>query len=174
MGTTISRVFAGLVLSVFGASGASAQTAGNTAPTPANRPHVISVDFLRHPVTPKVRRLLLSAMAKMDSGDHAAAIGQLQDTLTKYPDSAPYVHSLLGVEYVRTDRFQAATSSLEQAALLLPHDAATHYNFGLALICAGDYGRATQEVRRAVELDPANPRMQARLNALLEHQRSLP
>jgi Flp pilus assembly protein TadD len=53
---------------------------------------------------------------------------------------------------------------------LLPHDPMTHYNFGLALVCAGDYDRATQEVQRALELDPKNPRMQERLNALLEHQ----
>src|SRR5579862_3150914 len=117
-----SRIFAALVFSaVIGASNVSAQTG----------PLVISVDFLRHPVGAKVRRLILKAMAKMEAGDHEAAIGQLRETLTKYPDSAPYVHSLLGVEYVKTDRYQAATSSLEQAAVLLPHDATTHYNFGL-------------------------------------------
>jgi Flp pilus assembly protein TadD len=48
----------------------------------------------------------------------------------------------------------------------------THYNFGLALVCAGDYERATQEVQRALELDPKNPRMQERLNELLERKRS--
>ena len=162
MGITLSRIFAALVFTAFlGASGVTAQT----------RPLAISVDFLRHPVSGKVRRQILSAMAKMESGDHEAAIGQLWETLAKYPDSAPYVHSLLGVEYVRTDRYQAATNSLEQAALLLPHDATTHYNLGLALICAGDYDRATQEVQRAVELDPTNPRMQVRLKALLQRQR---
>jgi hypothetical protein len=31
-----------------------------------------------------------------------------------------------------------------------------HYNFGLALVCAGDYDRAAQEVQRALELDAAN------------------
>ncbi len=48
----------------------------------------------------------------------------------------------------------------------------THYNFGLALVCAGDYERATQEVQRALELDPKNPRIQARLDALLERKRA--
>jgi Flp pilus assembly protein TadD len=47
-----------------------------------------------------------------------------------------------------------------------------HYNFGLALVCAGDYDRATQEIQRARELDPKNPRIQVRLNALLERKRS--
>jgi tetratricopeptide (TPR) repeat protein len=111
-------------------------------------------------------------MEKMESGDHQTAIEQLLEALTKYPDSAPYVHNLLGVEYVKTDRFKAAVSSFEQAVLLLPHDAMTHYNFGLALICAGDYDRAMQEVQRALELDPGNPIMQSRLQALLERKRS--
>jgi len=131
-----------------------------------NRPATVSVDVLRHPMSAKVRRLLLSAMDKMESGDHEAAIAQLRETLTKYPDSAPYVHNLLGIEYVKTDQFNAAVSSFEQAVLLLPHDAMTHYNFGLALICSGDYDRAAQEVQRALALDPGNAQMQARLDTI--------
>jgi tetratricopeptide (TPR) repeat protein len=128
---------------------------------------VIPVDVLRHPISAKARNMLLSAMAKIDSGEHEPAIAQLQETLRRYPDSAPYVHDLLGAEYVRTDRYDAAIRSFEQAISLLPHDAMTHYNFGLALVCAGDYKRATTEVRRAVELDPENSTMRERLNALL-------
>ena len=48
----------------------------------------------------------------------------------------------------------------------------THYNFGLALVCAGDYDRAAREVRRAVELDPRNEQMRTRLNEILAHGRS--
>jgi Flp pilus assembly protein TadD len=160
MGTKFLQEFAAVVLSAaLAASDVSAQT--------------VSVDLLRHPISAKVRPLLLQAIEKMESGDHEAAIEQLQKTLEKYPDSAPYVHNLLGVEYVKTDRFETAIRSFEQAVLLLPHDAMTHYNFGLALVCAGDFERATQEVQRALELDPKNPRMQARLNALLERKHSV-
>jgi Flp pilus assembly protein TadD len=160
MGTKFLQEFAAVVLSAaLAASGVSAQT--------------VSVELLRHPISAKVRPLLLQAIEKMESGDHEAAIEQLQKTLEKYPDSAPYVHNLLGVEYVKTDRFETAIRSFEQAVLLLPHDAMTHYNFGLALVCAGDFERATQEVQRALELDPKNPRMQARLNALLERKHSV-
>jgi predicted TPR repeat methyltransferase len=136
---------------------------------PGNGPVVVSADLLRHPITGKVRRMLLSAMEKMASGDHEMAIEQLRETLAKYPNSAAYVHNLLGVEYVKTDRFKAAVRSFEQAVMLLPHDAMTHYNFGLSLVCTGDFDRAEQEVRRALELDPKNSGMQARLNALLQH-----
>jgi Flp pilus assembly protein TadD len=166
MGTTISQGLAVLLLSTaFAVCDASAQTAGHA-------PLVVSIDVLLHPISAKVRQRLLEATEKIQSGDHETAIDQLLETLKKYPDSSPYVHSLLGVAYVKTDRYQAAVSSFEQAVPLLSHDAMLHYNFGLALVCAGDYDRATQEIQRARELDPKNPRIQARLNALLERKRS--
>ena len=159
MGTSILLGFAFVCSAAFAAS---PEPELNTN----NGPATVSVDLLRHPITAKVRKLLLSAMDKMESGDHEAAITQLREMISKYPDSAPYVHNLLGVEYVKTDRFEAAVSSFEQAVLLLPHDAMTHYNFGLALVCAGDYDRAAQEVERALELDPRNAKMQARLDTI--------
>jgi Flp pilus assembly protein TadD len=156
MGPTISRV-AGLVL------GATVAFSGAVPGAAA-----VSVDVLRHPISAKVRRVLMGAMRQIESGNHDGAIEQLQVTLAKYPDSAAWVLNLLGVEYVKTDQFEAAVRSLEQAVLLLPHDAMTHYNFGLALICSGDHDRAETEIRRAVELDPENAQMQARLHALVE------
>ncbi len=162
MRTTITLGFAALFVSTAFAASPEPEL------KPNNGPATVSVDLLRHPISAKVRQLLLSALHKMESGDHEAAIALLRKTLAKYPDSAPYVQNLLGVEYVKTDRFEAAVSSFEQAVLLLPHDAMTHYNFGLALVCAGDYDRAAQEIQRALELDPSNAQMQARLNALLE------
>jgi Flp pilus assembly protein TadD len=149
-----------------------ALVAAATAEQPAQRSNVVSIDFLRHPVAPRIRKLILRAIDAMDSGDHETAIAQLQETLSKYPESAPYVHNLLGIAYVKTDRFKAAVSSLEQAVALLPTDAMTHYNFGLALVCDGDYDRAAREIQRAVELDPGNRTMRARLNSLQAHNHS--
>ena len=126
----------------------------------------VSVDLLRHPLTPKVRQSLQRAIVKMDSGDHEASIGILRDTLAKHPESAAYVDSLLGVEYLRTARFQAAVSLLEQAVSLIPHDAMTHYNLGIALIVTRNYARAEQEIQRAIALDPKNADMKLRLESL--------
>jgi Tfp pilus assembly protein PilF len=161
MRTTISPGFAAALF--FSTAFAASQ---QPETKPSSGPAVVSVDLLRHPISANVRKRLLSALNRMESGDHEGAIAQLQETLSKYPDSAPYVHNLLGVEYVKTDRVEAAVSSFEQAVSLLPHDAMTHYNFGLALICAGDYDRAAQEVQRALELDPGNAQMQARLDTI--------
>ena len=104
----------------------------------------------------------------MNAGNHAVRHSQLlRETLTKHPDSAAYVHSFLGVEYVKTEQFNDAVNSFdEQATSLLPHDAMTHYNFGLSLACAGDYDRAEQETRRALELDPKIETAQTLLSVL--------
>ncbi len=188
MGTKIQRGFGVFVLSAaLAVSEASAQTTGvppdlhskqpgtvsNPPPEagPNQGPTMVSVDLLRHPLSAKVRQRLARAMERMDSGDYDIAIEQLLETLKKFPDSAPYVQGLLGVAYVKTDRFEAAVGSFEQAVAALSHDAMAHYNFGLALVCAGNYTRAAQEIQRALELDPQNPRIQARLNALLEQER---
>ena len=114
----------------------------------------VSVDILRHPLKEKARRMLLRALEATNAGDHESAIAQLKETLDKYPDSALYVHSFLGVEYLKTDQFQDAVNSFEQAASFLPHDPITHYNFAISLACAGDYARAEEETRRSLELNP--------------------
>lgn len=136
----------------------------------AEGPSVVSVDLLRHRLNQKARRMLQKAWDAMQSGHHRSAIQQLQATLAKYPDSDAYVHSLLGIEYLRTDQFEAAVDSFEKAVMLLPHDAINRYNLGLSLICAGDYHRGEQAVRRALEIDPANPTIRALLDALQQRQ----
>lgn len=132
----------------------------------------VSAELLRYPLTQKARSMLLKALETMKSGDHMAAISQLLETLSKYPGSAAYVHSLLGVEYLRTDQFRKAADSFEQAVVLLPHDAVNRYNLGLSLVCAGDYERGEQEVQRAADLSPRDATIRKFLNALLSRDSS--
>lgn len=133
---------------------------------------VISVDLLRYPINQKARRMLQKALAAMSSGDNQAAIGQLKEVLAKYPNSAPYAYSIIGVAYVKTDQFKEAVDAFEKAVLLLPHDAVNRYNLGLALVCAGDYQRGEQEVRRALAIDPKNATIRDLLNVLSLHNGS--
>lgn len=136
----------------------------------SNGPDAISVDLLRHPMSEKARRRLRKALDAMNAGDLDAARGELLELLTKYPDSAIYAQSVLGVIYVRTNRFEEAVNSFAVAASLLPHDAMTHYNFALSLACAMDYERAELEVRRSLELDPKNASAQTLLGVLLRRK----
>jgi predicted Zn-dependent protease len=134
----------------------------------------VSADSLRHPISQKARGMLQKALRAMDSGDHHAAIKQLTLTLAKYPDSAAYVHSLLGVEYMRTERYHDAMNSFEQATVLLPHDAVNRYNLGLSLVCNGVLDRGELEVQRAIELDPTNTTMQSLYLYLQERKKLQP
>lgn len=133
----------------------------------------VSADLLRHPISYKTHSMLQHARDLMRSGRHQEAIRQLEYILAKDPSSAPYVHTLLGFEYMQTDQFAAAVSSLEQAVSLLPHDAINRANFGVSLAAVGDYKRALEETRRAQELEPENTDIRRFLDALLTYQQSL-
>ena len=115
--------------------------------------NTISADYLRYPVAPKIRLMLQKALKTIESEDHQAAIRQLLGILAKYPSSAALVQSLLGIEYLKTSQYPLAVGSLEQAALLLPHDAINHYNLGVSLVLVGDSARGEQELQRALDLD---------------------
>jgi Flp pilus assembly protein TadD len=116
----------------------------------------VSAELLRYPLSGKALRMLQKALHSSETGDHAAAIQELQTTLIKCPGTGAYVYSLLGVEYLRTGQLPEAVDVLERAVNLLPHDASNHANLGLALACRGQYERAQPELRRALELDPHN------------------
>lgn len=160
-----------LTASMFGLPLAAQNPAASNQPRPASlegpaASPTVSADFLRHPISSKTHRMLQRAIAWMRSGDHQRAIQQLEATLAKDPASAAYVHSLLGYEFMRTDKVTAAIDSFEQAVSLLPHDAANHNNFAVSLAAAGDYQRAEEEARRAHELAPDNPDITHLLDAL--------
>jgi len=139
---------------------ARSQTASGTASG------TVPVELLRHPLAPKTRRMLQKALAEINAGHHEMAIGQLQEVLAKYPDAAYYAHSFLGVAYLKTDRFASAVDSFEKALRVVPRDAVNHYNLGLSLLSVGNYERAEEEVRRAVELDPNHAAAKALLRSL--------
>jgi Flp pilus assembly protein TadD len=116
----------------------------------------IPAELLRYPLSDKARHMLQKVLQTSNAGDHAGAVKELQKTLAKWPGTAPYVYSLLGVEYLKTGQIPEAVQVLERAVALLPHDASNHANLGLALVCQRQYDRAEPELRRALDLDPRN------------------
>jgi Flp pilus assembly protein TadD len=146
----------------------------NRWPATVQRPaQTVSADLLRHPISYKTRGKLQRAVNWMRLGKHQEAIHQLERTLATDPSSAPYVHSLLGFEYMQTDQFTAALSSFETAVSLLPHDAINRTNFGISLLAVGDYKRAEEQARHAQELDPKNPEIQRFLDAVVTYKQSV-
>jgi Flp pilus assembly protein TadD len=79
------------------------------------------------------------------------------------------MQSLLGVEYMKTDQFDAAVTSFEQAVLLLPHSAVDRSNLGVSLAAVGQYDRAERELRHALELDGDNVKAKQLLEVLIDN-----
>ena len=74
----------------------------------------ISADRLRRPLSSKALRWLRLAQDFGHTGQHQKAIRLLQETVVKEPSSAPYVHSMLGIEYLRTGRLGVPFRSSNQ------------------------------------------------------------
>jgi tetratricopeptide (TPR) repeat protein len=156
---------------IFGAvwAGPAAAQASHPALSDPTKPPpgTISVDLLRYHLPAKALLRLQEAQRAADAGDHTSAIRRLEETLAKYPDSAAWAQSMLGVQYLKTYQLTAAMGSLDQAVALLPRDAVNRANLGLCLVLTGQYDRAEQELRRALELDPRNGKTQELLDALM-------
>jgi len=116
----------------------------------------VSVDQLRRPLSAKAARMLKKSDDFAQAGNYEKAIEQCKLALAKDPSSAPYVHSMLGVDYLKTQRYQEGAKELEQAVALLPHDSVDHSNFSYALAALGQLDRAEQEVRKALEIEPGS------------------
>src|SRR5580704_6775464 len=143
------------------------EASATTSPSPKTAPApIVSAQLLRQPLPSKARQMLIKGQRASDTGDHVKALHLFEAALAKYPDSAAWTQSLLGVEYLKVDRFKDAVASFGQAVLLLPRDAINRSNLGLSLILTGQYRRAGGELRRALELDPANPQAKQLLEAL--------
>jgi Tfp pilus assembly protein PilF len=112
------------------------------------RSNTVPIELLSHPLREKPRRMLQKAFEAMNTGNHEAAIPQLQEVLAKYPDAAYYAYSLLGFAYLKTNQFELSVDSFEKALRIVPHDAFNHYDLGVSLISAGIYDRGEEEVRR--------------------------
>ena len=130
----------------------------------------VSVEQLQHPLSRKAAGLLRQAQNFAAMGRHDKAIAQLQGAL-KESSAIPYAHSMLGVEYLKTNQVPAAITELEQAVTLLPRNAADRSNLAYALLLTGDLDRSEREIRQALDLDRANPKTRFVLNEILSARR---
>jgi Flp pilus assembly protein TadD len=105
-------------------------------------------------------------------GNHHGAIDGLREALVKCPADAPYVHNLLGLEYMEVEQYGEAKASFAEAARLMPRESSNHSNLGLSLAIAGEWDTAEQEERKAIQLDKSNSKAQLILEALLAHKRN--
>lgn len=132
----------------------------------------VSVEELQHPLSNKAIKMLRRAENFSAMGRHDKAIEQLYAAL-KEPSAVPYVHSLLGQEYLKTNQVPVAITELQEAVKLLPHNVADHSNLGYALYLTGDLDSGEREVRKALELDRQNSKTQHVLEQILRARKAM-
>ena len=126
----------------------------------------VSSDILRHPLSRRAVHLIQKAVHISQLGNHAAAIDALRDALVKQPEAEPYIESLLGMEYLETRQWEAAVASFGKAAILMPHETASHSNLGLSLAVSGQLELAEKELHKALQLDHDNEKAKDILEAV--------
>jgi len=93
-------------------------------------------------------------MVEFQSGDNAKARELLEKAVRLRLDTAP-AWLTLGIIHMDADRFPEALATLSQAALLDPENPRVRNFLGVVIGRQGWIDGAQQELRRAVELDPA-------------------
>jgi Flp pilus assembly protein TadD len=139
-----------------------------SAPSPevSLAPGKVSVAELRNPPSRMEANLLERAQRYVLAGDHAQAIATLKEALRESASTA-YIHSVLGVEYLKTEDFHSAITHLKGAVALLPSLAANHSNLGYALCRVGDRTEGENQLREALKLDGSNAKTHFLLGVIL-------
>jgi tetratricopeptide (TPR) repeat protein len=131
----------------------------------------VSVEELRHPLSARAQKLIDQGQRYAKNGEHDKAIAGFQRAL-KETSAVPYAHSLLGIEYLKTNNVPAAIVELREAVRLLPATAVNHANLGYAYCMSGRAEMGEQELREAIKLDKSSPQPQYLLGLLLLDQKS--
>lgn len=126
----------------------------------------VSVGNLAKPPSKTAVKYLNKAQRYSEAGDVAKAIEVLRSAPLD-PAGAPYLHSRLGTEYLKSGQFKLALPELEEAARLLPKEPAHHSNLAYAYQALGQLDRAEKEARVAVDLDHSNSKAHFLLGSIL-------
>ena len=133
--------------------------------------YLVSAEELRHPLTGKSLRALMTAREHLKSGQRDRGMQELRDAL-RDPVAMPYAISMLGAEHLRNGQLDTAIGELEQAIHLLPGKPENHSNLAYSLYLKGQSARGLEEVRKALQLDGGMPKTRQVLGMLLFQQGS--
>ena len=136
--------------------------------TPGSNPitGTVSAENLAKPPSKTALKYLIKAQHFSETGNTAKAIEVLRSAPLD-PAGAPYLRSRLGTEYLKSGQYALAIPELEEAARLLPKEAAHHSNLAFAYQALGQLERAEMEARLAVDLDHSNSKAHFLLGSIL-------
>jgi len=107
--------------------------------------------------------LLLDYRNDKDSFDRALSLAaRLKDS------NLPQFQDTLGWAQYRTGDFKGAIDTLEQAEIKLPTLATIRYHLGMSYIGAGQTGKATEQLRAALELEPDGSPLKDKIRSALK------
>jgi len=108
---------------------------------------------------------LRKAQSLLKVEEYEKALAELDRALAikpKYPD----LHNFRGVALCELDRLEEAIAAFRASAALSPHFIVPRLNLAFALIRAGEYKKAGDELESILELDPSEPAAAAKLEEL--------
>jgi len=110
---------------------------------------------------------LVTALALSNAGRWEDAAAGWESVLARNPENR-FALEHLAQALLALERPAEAIAPLERLVREGPHRAADAFNLGACLEAIGESERAAEAYRRAVELEPGNPRYRARLVELLQ------
>jgi tetratricopeptide (TPR) repeat protein len=116
----------------------------------------VSVSALRHHAPKDSQKAFAKGQRLSRSGEHQKAAAELEAAVARDPEFAD-AHKLLGLEYLRLNRFGEAGVSLRRALDLDPYAWDAHHNLAVVLFYAGDRSAAESSIRRSPQLYASNP-----------------
>jgi protein O-mannosyl-transferase len=108
-------------------------------------------------------------MLQASRGNFADAAEQFRGQLALQPDADTWTY--LGGAQAELGRLTEAEAAFKESIRLSPGQAATHYNYGVVLARMGRKAEAVAEVRRALELEPADQAASRFLQELQEERK---
>lgn len=116
-------------------------------------------------VTPTAAASLAGARARLDDGDHAAAVA-ICDRLAATGCDEEELHAVRGTALHALGRFHDAAQAFRAAIAVGDHTADAFNRLGMVLYQAGDVAGARQSFERALVLQPEHADARANLTAL--------
>lgn len=131
----------------------------------------ISAQVLAKPPSKTALKYLQKAEHYSQAGNSVKAIEVLRSAPMD-PAGAPYLHSRLGTEYLKSGQFDLAVPELEEAARLLPKEPIHHSNLAYVYKALGQMEQAEREARLALTLDDSSAKAHFLLGSILLERRS--